>query len=483
MPAGVLLFILILILSLSLSPGGSVLAQSDSGFLRQWASQVEASSEYGPDDYSASRATGEQDVFGCTTSPNAWASASAGTEETLTFYFDELVQARQINIYININPGTITSVSLLSPDGSPVEIPDSADTGTDDCPRVFSLAVPPRLADDMLTSAIQIELDQRSIDDWTEIDAVELIGVGLEDVSAPDSDTDDSGDERSPADNRRDLDEADRDTGGDRSPDTPIPDGPAGEAIYCDGNLVSDNGVVITVLQMRPNSNYTATVIGLDGFDPVLAVRDASTGDGLCNDDNRDASYYEANLPTTGRVTASTLTSSQVFNTFNYDDFANIELVVGGLNGQSGEFVLILEGMLLSQADNAGDPLALSITPGMVRSGIDPSVYMMSVVSSFDPLIALIDSDYNFITDEAGSSVFCDDAGSASICWGESSNLRNAGVSRTQNRVLSGKDTDAMLTLPITADSVGGNFILLMRSYEMQTYGDYVVAFHVGIGD
>ena len=471
---GMLAGVLLLLLSL----GGSVLAQNDSGFLRQWASSVEASSEYGPDDYSAAQATGEQDVFGCTTSASAWASASAGTAETLTFYFDELVQARQINIYININPGTITSVALLSPDGSPVEIPDSADTNTTDCPRVFSVAVPPRLADDMMTNAVQIQLNQRSIEDWTEIDAVELVGVGMNGASATDND---NSDERSPADNRRNSDEADSDS--DNSPTTTIPDGPTGEAIYCDGNLVSDNGVTITVLQMRPDSNYTATVVGLNGFDPVLAVRDASTGDGLCNDDNREASYYEASLPTTGRVTASTLTSSQVFNTFNYDTFANIELVVGGLNGQSGEFILVLEGMLLSQADNAGDPLALSITPGMVRSGIDPSVYMMSVVSSFDPLITLIDSDYNFISDEAGSAVFCDDAGSSSICWGDSSNLSNAGVSRTQNRVLSGKDTDAMLTLPITADSIGGNFFLLMRSYEMQTYGDYVVVFHVGIGD
>jgi hypothetical protein len=40
-----------------------------------------------------------------------------------------------------------------------------------------------------------------------------------------------------------------------------------------------------------------------------------------------------------------------------------------------------------------------------------------------------------------------------------------------------------MLTLPITADTIGDNFIFLMRSYEMQTYGDYVVVFHVGIGE
>jgi hypothetical protein len=450
-------------------PAGYLTAQNESSILRQWASTVTASSEYGPDDYSASQATGEQDVFACSTSGNAWASAEAGTEETLTFYFDELVEARQINIYININPGTITSVALLTPDGTPVEIPDSADTNTDDCPRVFSVTVPPDLVSTFMSNAVQIQLDQSRINDWTEIDAVELIGLtgGL-------PLTDDTPE-------RPGGDDAPRNPGSETNVD--MPDGPAGEEIYCDGNLVSDNGVVVTVLQMRPDSNYTATAIGLDGFDPVLAVRDASTGDGLCNDDNPDAGYYEASLPTAGRVIASNLTSSQTFNTFNYDNFADIELVVGGLNGQSGEFVLVLEGMLLSQADNAGDPFALTVTPGMVRSGIDPSVYMMAVVPSFDPLIALVDSDYNVVTDETGSEVFCDDGGNIYICWEAGSNLRSAAVSRTQNRVLSGKDTDAMLTIPITADTIGDNFIFLMRSYEMQTYGDYVVVFHVGIGD
>lgn len=450
--------------------GGVVSAQPGGPrTVSQWASTATASSEYTSNDYSAQQATGEPDALECGDSIHAWASLESGTVETITLYYNEPVQARQINIYMNYNPGTITSVSLLTPDGSPVEIPDSASTDTT-CPGVFTLDISRDFGDEFFTNGVQIEIDQSSIDDWTEIDAVELVGVSLNGLSQDEIDAAAASASASTS------------SSSSSTSTVSVPDGPIGEPIYCDGNLVAENGVVVTVVQMRPNSNYTATVIGLNGFDPILAVRDAASGDGLCNDDNPDASYYSANLPTTGPVEPSRLTSSQTFNTFNYSNMANIELVVGGYNSQPGEFVLILEGMLLSQADGAGDPLSIGITPGMVLSGVNPSVYMFSVVQSMDPLIALIDSDYNFIVDGNGATVYCDDAGNASSCWGESTSLRNSFVSRSQGRTLSGINTDAMLTLPIDADSIGFAYTPIMRSYEMRTFGDYVVAFHVGIG-
>ena len=454
---GVVVMLLLMMFS------ATVVSSQDDDSGNQWASSALASSEYGSDAYSAMQATGEPDALQCGDSTNAWASLEAGGTETLTVYFDELVQARQINIYINYNPGTITSVSLLTPDGSPVEIPNSAGTDTD-CPGVHSIAVPSSLTD-FFTNAVQIELDQSITGDWTEIDAVELVAVGGSTTGGPGSSNNDG-------------------PGSNVSDDTvTVPDGPLGEQVFCDGRLVSENGVVFTVVQMRPNSNYTATVIGKDGFDPVLVVRDAASGDGICNDDNNDAAYYGASLPTSGFVEPNSLTASLPFNTGGYSNMANIEIVVGGLNSQPGEFVLILEGMLLSQADGAGDPLAINISPGMVLSGIDPTVYMFSIVQSFDPLIAMVDGDYNFLADQNGNTIFCDDAGNESSCWGESFNLRDAAVSRTQSRTVSGANTDAMLTMPISVEAIGGTYIPIMRSYEMRTYGDYVAVFHVGIGD
>lgn len=446
-----------IILMVALS--GVVSAQDDEGsVIWQWASGATASSEYESDRWSASQATGTPDVANCGDSPNAWASQTVNNEETLTVYFDTMVEVQRIDIYITYNPGTITSVALLTPDGEPVEIPDSAHTDTD-CPGVFTLEVDPDFAGDFLSNAVQITLDQSSINNWTEIDAVQLIGI---DYFGSDGGGDTGGN-----------------TGA--SDTVSVPDGPLGEQMFCNGNLVSENGVVFTVVQMRPNSNYIATVIGIDGFDPVLVVRDAQSGDGICNDDNPDAAYYEANLPT-AQASASRRTASQPFNTGGYSAMANIELVVGGLNSQAGEFILILEQMILTEVDGAGDPLAINITPGMVLSGVSPSVYMFSVTNRLDPYIGMINSDYQFLVDGNGNAIVCDDAGNAA-CWGESSNLRNAWASRSQGRFVSGTNTSAMLTMPINADSIGGTYIPIMRSYEMRSYGDYVAVFHVGIGE
>ena len=64
---------------------------------------------------------------------------------------------------------------------------------------------------------------------------------------------------------------------------------PNGVSVTCDDGTSFDNGVEIIVNQMRSGFTYTATAVGLNGFDPVLAVLDSSGG-GLCSDDNASAS-------------------------------------------------------------------------------------------------------------------------------------------------------------------------------------------------
>ena len=153
-----------------------------------------------------------------------------------------------------------------------------------------------------------------------------------------------------------------------------------------------------------------------------------------------------------------------------------------GLLSAKGEFILILEGMTLSSADGAGDVISLAITPGMIASSVSPSVYMISTTDGLDPYIAMIDQDYNFIK-EAGSKgnyLACDNAGYS--CWGESSDLSNYYVSRSGGRSVPSGPYDAMLKMPLQAGTEGNFYNFIMRSAGMKTYGDYTVAFHVGIG-
>ncbi|HEX2622217.1 MAG TPA: hypothetical protein VHL11_18795 [Phototrophicaceae bacterium] len=435
------------ILVLVLAP---VAAQDE---IHQWASDAEASSEYSDDQWSAAQATGEPDTDECGDLGTAWASESADDpEEYLTLYYDTPVFPTQVNIYETYNPGAITGISFLLADGGDeITVNTSADTTKTPCPGVFTINI--TWDNPIPVDGIVIYLNQTKSESWNEIDAVELVGTPADGDSSS-SNGNDNGSSFS---------------------------GNSGMSVNCDDGSHFDNGVEVRVIQMRAGFNYTATAIGLDGFDPVLAVLN-SEGQGLCTDDDSNAAEYTASLPTTGDIDASRQNSQIFFANNSNSAFADISLVVGGLDNQTGEFLLVLEGMVVTDADGAGDAFALQITPGMVASGVTPSAYMISVTNGLDPLMATIDKDYNFITDKDDNYVACDDAGT-DTCWGDSTDLTGYYISRTESRQLAGGQYDAMLSLPIDEGYEGKFFNFLMRSSEQKTFGDYIVVFHIGIGD
>lgn len=254
-----------------------------------------------------------------------------------------------------------------------------------------------------------------------------------------------------------------------------------GVHVDCGSNISFDNGIEIIVRQMRAGYTYTATAIGLNGFDPVLAVLDTETGSGLCADDEREAAYFEAGLPSAGDVPASTTSSQVKFAQTSGLGMADVSLVVGGFDNAAGEFVLILEGMAATQADGQGDPFSVRLTPGMVGSGVPLSIYMISKTTVFDPLMYLSDDSGEVFTFDDGSQLYCDDAGSDQ-CWGDSANLSRSYVPMINNKLLPGGDYDAMLVIPISDFEVSPSeffaLTFMMTSYQQSTYGDYVVAIH-----
>lgn len=465
----------ILCLALGLLP--SVAAQ-DGSIVRQWASGAEATSQFSPTDWGAQQATGAPDTERCADLPTAWASATATGTDSLTLYYAQPVMATEVNIYQTFNPGAIVQVTLISPTGEESAVPKSADADTE-CPGVFDLDFAP----EFFTQAVRIDLDQTRTGNWNEIDAVELVGFSDPSYNGPLLDIPGDGvaaPRTSPSTGA--TPSAAQPAQPTAPPNRPFaPDTPMGRSVTCDTGGSFSNGIPVTVVQMRANSNYTATAVGINGFDPVLAVLDENNR-GLCNDDNRGAAYYDAQLPTTGYVAPSGLTAQVQFNTFNAPAFSDITLVVGGFNDATGEFLLILEGMTASAADNAGDPFSVEITPGMIASGVAPSAYMIAVTNVFDPLMRLIDGSFNQLIDAQGTPILCDDAGNPNLCYGPGFALNNSYVSRTQNRRLPGGTLDAMLTVPLQPGMEGG-FINFLMTRTQNTFGDYVVVFHFGIGD
>ncbi len=259
----------------------------------------------------------------------------------------------------------------------------------------------------------------------------------------------------------------------------------SGVQIICpDGRLI-ENGVEI-IVNMRPGFTYTATAIGLDDFDPVLAVSD-EFGTSLCTDDDSAAMSYSASLPTTGFVPESAL-SSQVPFYHNYDGFHNISVTVGGFDNTAGEFVVVLEGMAVTSADgsgpSSGDPFSLHITPNVTASGVPISAYMISVTSGLDPIMKIMDENDNVFQFDDDSYFACDDAGNLELCWGESYSLVGSYVSRTSGRQLPGGELDAMMVIPIEELGLGPDedayLNWKMSSSGNGTTGDYVVVYHLG---
>ncbi len=426
-------------------------AQEEGDPIRQWASSATATSEYSSDGWNAMQATGEPNTEECGDYRTAWASARSNGVDTLTVYFETPVYPTQVNIHQSYNPGSITGISLIAYESeTTITVNNSADPGGP-CPGVLTVNL--LEADELpLIIGVNIELDQREIGNWNEIDAVEL--VGYMDFAA-------------------ELENS--------NSDNALEGLPLGRSVTCDNGESFDNGIEVKVVQMRTRSIYTVTAVGLNGFDPVLAVLGES-GRGLCNDDDNTATFYGAGLPTTGDVPPSNLSAQIIFENRDTDAFSDITFVVGGRNNMSGEFVLIVEGMVSSEADGAGDVFSVLVSPGMVASGVNLNAYMISVTEVFDPLIATIDAEYNFVQDDDKNYIACDDAGVESLCWGESTNLSGFYVSRSENRVLPGGSKDAMLSMPLKPDYVGGYYNFVMRSAG-NTYGDYIVAFHMGIGE
>ena len=260
-----------------------------------------------------------------------------------------------------------------------------------------------------------------------------------------------------------------------------------GVYIVCPNGQVIENGVEI-IVNMRPGFTYYATAVGIDGFDPVLAVSDRN-GTSLCADDDTNAVSYSANLPTTGYVPESPLSSQVPFH-HNFNGFADISLTVGGFNNTSGEFIVILEGMAVTSADgngpDSGDPFSLHITPNITASGVPIGAYMISVTSGLDPLMKVMGDDGQPYQFDDASYFACDDAGQPGYCWGESASLVGAYISRTRNRQLPGGELDAMMIVPNSELGMGpddeGYLNWKMSSSGNGSTGDYVVVFHLGTG-
>jgi hypothetical protein len=121
--------------------------------------------------------------------------------------------------------------------------------------------------------------------------------------------------------------------------------------ITCDTGEEIIGGTIFTFYNLNPGFEYSVSALGLDGFDPVIAVVTAP-GVGTCNDDfaghTSGSIASQVVLPDIGLVEA-TERASQV--TVLIPQSGNVDVVVGGYEGTSGQFAMVVEGLAISPSD------------------------------------------------------------------------------------------------------------------------------------
>jgi hypothetical protein len=220
---------------------------------------------------------------------------------------------------------------------------------------------------------------------------------------------------------------------------------------------------------------YVVTVLGIDGFDPVLGI-ELDSGETACNDDSADALVYTLDLPTTGKVDASPLNSQLTFEIA--DGIPGYALAyIGGFGGSSGEFVVIIEGHFVAEE---APVFSVWMTQNMLDSGVSPAIYHYAADDVLDPLLVLGPQiDDPIVID--GEAILCDDAGT-SLCWGETPSLVGASVT-VERGTVPGGPLDSLIIIPI--DEIQGDAGLFLNfrfgSYNMASQGEFFAIFHLGL--
>jgi len=141
-----------------------------------------------PDDYSPGNLVGSPDVDGCLDSPTgAWAPAVVTSNDsltsTITLGYPNFINVGEVDVFENLNPGSIVQIDLEASDGSagPLTI-WSQPEGTASCPSIFSVQLSGGTTDDQFDTVVitlqpSLVYDPSSPDDFPEINAVQMSGT------------------------------------------------------------------------------------------------------------------------------------------------------------------------------------------------------------------------------------------------------------------------------------------------------------------
>ena len=121
------------------------------------------------------QATGAPDTARAGDQPTAWAPLKYGSgEQWLALGYNKAVELKEVNIHETYNPGAISKVAAVMPDGSEKVLwqGTAVKAASGDESLETSVPVPPGTT----ASRIKVYVDTNRVGSWPEIDAVEMVG-------------------------------------------------------------------------------------------------------------------------------------------------------------------------------------------------------------------------------------------------------------------------------------------------------------------
>lgn len=252
--------------------------------------------------------------------------------------------------------------------------------------------------------------------------------------------------------------------------------------ITCDTGEEIRGGVQFSFININPGFSYTVTAIGIDGFDPVIAV-ETQPGIGTCNDDAPAAARSVMPVPGEGRVIGDSLTA-QVRFTSPRTGFP-LNITVGSYGVEGGRFAMVIEGLAISPFSEL-DGFAIRVPSSVAQEEL--SVYMVARTTSLDPFLqvgrgpglseAYIDNEFDADLVDF-ENVFllsdCDDAGldiGGSDCTGTEPFSAGSEIDIANGSTYVTDDVDAgIVGLPESSEPL----LYIFGSSSGRSGGDYAI--------
>lgn len=225
----------------------------------------------------------------------------------------------------------------------------------------------------------------------------------------------------------------------------------------------------IVLRQVSPEFSYRVTAIGIDEFDPVVAVI-SEPGVGECNDNVGGLGGSQVAVPGVGFVEANDLSAQMTART-SLNQFGDIEIVVGGIVGSTGQFAAVIEGFRVNPSTEF-DQLLVSVPGAAVNETL--GVFMIGRTDALNPFVRLYDSSIvgsgTIDFSSASPLATCDDGGTETCPTTPTLNGGGAALETGTVYIADGLDAGIIYTPRTTSP-----LLYTLGSSEGASSGDYIV--------